>query len=304
MEYLRDTTDFKLNNTAVTFGKFDGFHIGHRYLIEQIKKTGNLETVVFTFDMSLINFGTKENILSKTEKEELYEELGVDYVIEYPFTKAVKDMSAKEFIEEVVVGKLSARVVAVGNDFRFGKDGSGDAYYLENVANNYGFDVIRCDKIMCDEETVSSTAIRNYISAADFSKAGRMLGYNYFVSGIVTEGKKLGRTIGFPTINILVPQDKITPPNGVYATRIDTEYGSFFGISNIGVNPTVKSDDKKILETHMFDFDGNMYGKYAKVTFLSFVRKEKRFDGVEALRKLIDLDVKSVKEKICVDKDV
>lgn len=298
MNYINNK-NFKLNNTAVTLGKFDGFHIGHMKLIEELKKNrDDFETVVFTFDTSPLKFVGIDNkeILSKEERIQKYDKLEIDMVIEYPFDKQLMHMSAKSFVADIIKGKLDAKKIIVGKDFRFGHNRTGNVSMLQELSKIYGYELIIMDKVKYCDEDVSSTRIKSEILKGNMKAVCDMLGYAYPICGEVVGGRKLGREMGFPTINQCVAENKVIPPNGVYASRVMIEGKIYTGVTNIGSKPTVKNDKEITVETHILNFDEDIYGKKVCVGLYEYMRKEEKFVGLKELKEQI------VKDKIKVEK--
>lgn len=298
MEYIKDP-DFRLENTAVALGKFEGLHRGHQLLFDEIKKQKEygLKSVVFTFDMpprsALSGNRSYQQIYTKEERRLLLEEMQIDILIEHPFTKEFAAQTPEEFIRDVLVGKAGAKKVVVGRDFRFGKKRSGDVALLQELAPKYGYELIVIEKLQMDHQDVSSTRIRAYLEKGEMEEAALLLGRPYAVLGEVVHGKALGRTIQIPTANQCADQNKLLPPNGVYISRIHIrgEEGSYYGITNVGVKPTVEEHAAKDVETNIVDFHRDIYGSIIKVELLHYRRPEMQFSSLEALREQMEKDV-------------
>lgn len=263
--------------SAVTIGKFDGIHIGHRKLLDRIsdcRKDGLTPVVV-----ALVMDG--RHIYTAHEIRPLFEENGVEVLVEYGFDDRMRSMSPEQFVKEILAERLNARFVCVGDDFRFGRNREGDTLELKRLGMKYGIDTDIVERERVDGSIVSSTRIRSMLDEGDVSGVSRLLGRYYFVSGAVIHGRKLGRTLGFPTVNLDVPEDKYIPLNGVYASYVthgDRRYGA---VTNIGVKPTVEGQNKTGVETYIFDFDSQIYGEDIKVELVDFLRKETKFDSLE-----------------------
>ena len=298
MIYIKDP-DFKLENTAVALGKFEGLHRGHQLLFEQIKKqkVNGLYSAVFTFDMpprSAINGDSSyRQIYTKEERRLLLEEMGIDILIEHPFTKEFAAQTPEEFVRNVLVEKAGAKKIVVGKDFRFGRKRSGNVEILRKLAPRYGYDLIVVDKLQMEHRDVSSTRIRSHLEKGEMEEANRLLGRPYAVVGPVVHGKALGRTIQIPTANQLADRNKLLPPNGVYISRvfIRGEEGYHYGITNVGVKPTVETGAQKDVETNIVDFDRDIYGETIKVELLHYRRPEMHFASLDALRAQMEKDV-------------
>ncbi len=266
-----------LEVNCCTIGNFDGVHIGHKNLINKTKIEG-FKSLVITFDE--IN---KDNLFSLEEKIEKIKELNIDYLIVLKYQDFEK-MFYTEFIK--MLKKLKTKKVVIGKDFRFGFKQEGDYIDLENK-----FEVERLDDILIDNKRISSTSIREHLSNGSLEKVNELLGYNYYVKGIVVEGNQLGRTIGFPTANLDICNDLIQP--GVYKTITifnDNEYKS---ITNIGNNPTFNKIEDLRIETHLLETNLDLYDKEIKVEFLTKLRDEKKFNSKEELIDTLNDDKKS-----------
>ncbi len=300
MKYMKDTLDFQLNKrSVVTLGKFDGLHRGHDKLISRTIELGKkgYETVVFTFDISpLVKLGTKitRTLITNEERKILLEEKGIDCLVECPFVPEVIQMEPEDFIREILVAQLRAAYVVVGPDFRFGYNRRGTTELLKEMGSKYGYHVEILEKEMEEEcenqRAISSTWIRETLREGKIEKVNHLLGYPYFVKAKVVRGRQLGRTWGLPTINQVPENGKLLPPFGVYATKTYIDGKEFFGISNVGVKPTVAVPFAGV-ETYLFDCNENLYEKEAWVEFYHFVRPECKFDSVEELRDQIQRDV-------------
>jgi riboflavin kinase / FMN adenylyltransferase len=288
MEYI-STTDFKLHNTTVSLGKFDGLHIGHRVLIDYIislKKDG-YQSVVFTFDIHPYNlFSDREMNLIYTEEEKKYflEKVGLDVLVSYPFTNKTASMEPEKFIKNILVGKLDAKRIVVGRDFRFGYKRRGDVALLEEMAKQYGYKLVVFDKVKIDHTIVSSSSIREELAKGNMEKTNRMLGQPYGIIGEVIYGNKIGRTLGMPTANILPDKMKLLPPKGVYASKTVIDKKEYLGVTNIGYKPTIGGEIQKGVETYVFDYDGDLYGKCIEVYLYNFERGEIKFNSLEDLK--------------------
>lgn len=296
MEYIRNNTSFKIDEpTVLTLGKFDGLHMGHKFLFEhliQMKKSG-LKTVLFTFDRppgNEIDHKTHLVLTTIEEKEYVFETCGIDYLIEYPFTKEVMQMNASEFIH-MLVSKLNVKAIVAGDDFRFGYQRMGDHLLLEKLSKQYGFDLKIVKKKQYLGEDISSTFVRKEVISGNMELATMLLGYPYFIQGVVKDGNKFGRQMGIPTINLIPPQEKLMPPNGVYISKIEVDDQTFMGISNIGIKPTIEGKHPIGIETNLFDYQDDLYGKTVRVYFLKFLRNEKKFPSIDDLKLQIQKDI-------------
>ena len=284
--------DFKIKNSAVSLGKFDGFHRGHRLLLDRILAQKELHSTVFTFDGILKD----KQIYLETEKRLLLERLGVEREVIFPFCEETKTMAPEVFIREMLVKRMDAKLICVGEDFHFGRGRLGDVAMLSDGAEKYGYELCVFPKMKEAGEVISSTRIRRELADGRIETANGLLGEPYFVSGEVMHGNALGRTIGMPTANLLPEEQKLLPVYGVYATRVEVDGQRYAGVTNVGMKPTVGADRVSV-ETTLLDFDGNLYGKQITVYFLYFLRPEQRFDSLEELKAQMERD-KAEAEKI------
>lgn len=291
MEYIKGF-EFKLHNTAVTLGKFDGIHLGHRELIDIVLNTKKLKKVLFTFDINPLSifFGKELRIIDTTEERKLLlKNSGIDYVIDYPFTRETINTDADTFIREVIIDKLDAKKIVVGDDFKFGKDRQGDVNLLQKMSKVYKYKLVVVKKLVIDGAEVSSTRIRNLIKTGDVREAGTLLGRPFSVMGEIVHGNHLGHTVGMPTINLIPASNKLLPPFGVYTSDTELDGKIYRGVTNIGIKPTVGSTVPGV-ETWLFDLNRDVYGHFAKVKLLDFIRPEVKFNSLEELKKQVNLD--------------
>ncbi|MCM1179600.1 MAG: bifunctional riboflavin kinase/FAD synthetase [Clostridium sp.] len=297
MLYLKneDARQFYTMGTAIALGKFDGIHLGHQLLINGLieEKQRGYQALVFTFGTApneVLLGGAKKSIYTAEEKALYFEELGVDVLLEYPFTKEFSVLSPEKFVIECLVKQLGVRSIYVGEDFRFGRGRSGKVSLLQSLGEQYQFEVHSIPKKTKHGKVVSSTLIRDLLES-HFYAANDMLGNPYFVYGEVVHGKHLGNTIGFPTMNQMIPNQKLFPAFGVYASRVQIDGVIYQSISNLGKKPTVEGSHQLGLETHILGYNGNLYGRMLKTELLYFIRPEEKFPNVEALRKQISNDI-------------
>lgn len=294
-ELNKESTEAACVKSAVAIGKFDGIHIGHRALLQCIinKKKENMRAVVFTFSPSPEEFFRGQllpAIDTAQEKRDNFAKMGVDILIEYPLTKESAAISPQSFMEDILFNGLNAGYVVSGRDLSFGNKGAGNADMLQAFAAEKDFVYEMIDKVCIDGNEVSSTSVREAVVKGDMEKVCRMLGRRYCVGGEVVHGKALGRTIQMPTINIIPAKEKLLPPSGVYATVTLIDGREYPGVTNIGVKPTVTDEKVVGVETHLFDFDENVYGKYVVTELVSYIRAEKRFASVEDMLTQIKAD--------------
>lgn len=286
---------------CIALGNFDGVHIGHRVLIEktvQKARENGLKSAVFTFSNHPKNYipGNKPvlNIIYNDEKADLIEKLGVDYLFDIEFTSQIMKMEPEDFIKKLLVEKFNAARVFCGFNYRFGYKAGGDGQLLVRCGLEYGFGVNQIPPVFVDGEVVSSTLIRGLIKSGEVDECRKYLGRNYDIGGEVVVGNRLGRTIGFPTSNIMIDENMVTPPNGVYITYCIYNGTRYPSVTNVGVKPTI-GEFKKNMETHIFNFDKELYGKHIKVEFIKMTRDEVKFGSVEELSQQIAKDCKEAK---------
>ena len=294
----------------VTLGKFDGVHEGHRLLMDEVLRRGRddgLRTIVFTFDVSPQNrlgVSHTKSIMTNRERFLCLEELGIDTLIECPFTKDIQTMEAEVFVRKILLEKLHAAAIVVGDDFRFGRGRAGNAVFLSGMADKYrgagdGLEFSVCvigkkkDPVYGRE--ISSTWIREEIQKGRMEEAEKLLGRPYFLLGEVVHGRQLGRTLQIPTINQIPPQEKLLPPNGVYFSSTQIGGRTWNGITNIGTKPTV-AGDQVTAETHLFGCSADLYGKEASVELLHYHRPEHRFSSVTELKEHMEADIRAARD--------
>lgn len=297
MIYLQkdEARQFHTTGTAIALGKFDGIHVGHQLLIDGLMKERQMgrQALVFTFGdspMSVLSGGSKKSIYTSEEKALYFAELGVDVLLEYPFTREFASCPPEEFVSECLVKQLGARSIYVGEDFHFGRGRSGNVGLLKLLGQEYGFEVHALPKKTQHGKVVSSTLIRDMLET-HFHIANELLGNPYFVYGEVIHGNHLGHTIGFPTMNQRIPEEKLIPSFGVYASRVCMDGEYYIGISNLGQKPTIEGEHRIGLETYLLDFDGDLYGRELKTELLYYIRPEERFNSIDDLIKQIQNDI-------------
>ncbi|MGN0424710.1 MAG: bifunctional riboflavin kinase/FAD synthetase [Acetatifactor sp.] len=298
MKIIKNTLDFALKEpTAVTIGKFDGVHLGHRKLLGEIlNKRPGLKSCVFTFDPApavLFGLSDGKELTTREEKRLLFESLGVDVLIEFPLTRESAAMEPEDFVRRILVDRLNAGFIAAGEDLSFGNRGAGDAALLRRMGESLGFETDIVEKIWLDGAEISSTRVREAVEKKDMPLAARLLGSPYTVLGEIVHGNHIGSTLGFPTINLLPGSTKLLPGNGVYFSRVVIGGRTFRGITNVGCKPTV--EDRKVMgvETYLYDFDGDLYGQQAAVELYEFSRPEQRFASLEDLRCQLQQDIRN-----------
>ena len=301
MQIIKDTINFRIDEPAVvTIGKFDGIHKGHARIFKSMRKYRDrgLVPVVFTFDMpvSRVIHGTESRVLTtRQEKRYIFEQMGVEYLIEFPFNEMTASISAEEFIDDFMVESMNMKAIVMGSDCRFGHRGVGTPDMLARYAHNYGYEIEVIGKYEMGGERVSSTRIRDFIEKGDIVRANELLLYPYFFYGTVVEGNKLGRTIGIPTVNLVPRESKLLPPNGVYYSRVELSGRKYNAISNIGRKPTLGGGNYTAIgiETYIYDFDRDAYGEELTVSLYEYVRPEMRFASLDELKNRLESDIRS-----------
>ena len=289
---------------ALTIGFFDGVHQGHRYLLQQLEElaTANgLSAAALTFDRhprTVVQPNFVPSLLTtQEEKLDLLSKAFSGKIIVLPFTQELSEMTAKEFMQNILREKLNAELLLMGYNHRFGHGGGNPEDYV-NWGHETGIKV--CLAKALAGEKVSSSRIRNLISLGDVKKANNLLGYPYFLTGEVTEGKQIGRQIGFPTANLTLPEQKLMPACGVYAVWVTMpDHSRRGGMLCIGHRPTVEQNGEISVEVHIFDFNGNLYGTSISIDFIEKLRDERHFDSLEELQKQLILDAALAQETIC-----
>ncbi|MES2629204.1 MAG: bifunctional riboflavin kinase/FAD synthetase [Bacteroidota bacterium] len=287
-------------NPVLTTGTFDGVHLGHRKIIDNLKQVAaenNGETVIFTFyphprmvifpddnDLELLN--------TQQEKIDLLARSGIDHLIVFPFSKEFSRLSALEFVRDILVNRIGMKHMVIGYDHQFGKNREGNLEHLQELSSLFDFSVNEIPARDIDQVNISSTKIRKALLEGDIATANAFLGYQYPITATVVEGRKLGRTLNFPTANLTVTyRHKLVPGVGVYAVRVEAEGKEYGGMMNIGFRPTVDGTTvAPVPEVHLFDFAGDLYGKEITVRFIDRIRNEMKFPGVDALKEQLQHD--------------
>ncbi|MDF2834315.1 MAG: riboflavin biosynthesis protein RibF [Chryseobacterium indoltheticum] len=275
---------------------FDGVHLGHKCIIDELKKVGsahNLETAILTFwphprfvfnpneDLKLLN--------TLDEKTLLMEKYGINNLFLKEFDEEFRNLTGEEFVRQILVDKLNVKYLIIGYDHSFGKNKSGNFELLQNLSKELDFEVEQMEAINIHENNISSTKIRNALLAGNILEANEMLGYSYSVSGTVGHGKKLGRTIGYPTANIETENIKLLPKKGAYIVETFINDQQYKGMLSVGTNPTVNGD-KLTVEVYILDFEGDIYGEKITVKFRDFLHEEIKFEGLEKLIERLNED--------------
>lgn len=283
-------------NLAIALGFFDGVHLGHKAVINaavDYAKKNNIKSAVVTFRQSpyvALNNVKPNYIITLEEKIKAIKKLGVDYLYLSDFTEDLAKQTASDYLKNLV-DDLHPKMIATGFNHYFGYNKSGGVDYLRLMQQEYGYEFKEINPIKLNEDVISSTAIRKALSNGDISKANSMLGYRFYVKNEVIKGRQIGRTIGFKTANLKMPEKMINIPDGVYAVEVEVLGKKHMGIANFGSNPTVTDDSQKLLEVHIIDFNQDIYGELVKVSFLVKIRNEKKFQSLTELKAQIEKDI-------------
>lgn len=297
MKIIANTTDFYINKeTAVAIGKFDGVHVGHRRLLDEIlaQKQKGLAACVFTFNPTpavLFGLSDGKELTTAEEKRRLFAQMGVDILIEFPLTYETAAISPEDFVTKVLSKRMNTRFVVAGKDLSFGNRGAGNARLLEQMGKTHNFTAQIIDKIMVQDTEVSSTYIRNLVEKGNMRAATAFLGMPYTIMGTVSHGNRIGRTLGFPTVNLLPGENKLLPPNGVYYSKVCWQGKEYRAISNVGYKPTVTEEKVLGVESYLYDFAEEIYDQTIEVRLLEFKRAEQQFSGLEELRMKLQEDI-------------
>lgn len=302
MHLIDDLNDFEPPiYPVVTSGTFDGVHVGHQRILKNMVSYAQQvkgKTAVITF-WPHPRFVLKKNssdlkLLSTfEEKADLLERIGIDYLIKIPFTREFSELTSEQFIQRIVVDKIQTKKLVIGYDHRFGKNREGGFDYLKENSGRYGFDVEEIPRQDIDHIGVSSTKIREALDEGDMHTANDFLGRHYEITGFVKDGDRIGRSIGFPTANIDVPESyKLIPTDGAYAVLVNYKGVELQGMLNIGQRPTVSGTERRI-EVNIFNFDDNIYNERLTIRFVQLLRKEKKFSGIEELKSQLERDKQS-----------
>jgi len=294
---------------VITQGTFDGVHLGHQKVLKQVvvlAKSKNIKSLLITYHPHprlVIDPNNHElrMLSSIEEKAQAVYDLGVDYVLVLPFTQEFAQLSPRDFVKTILVDQLHVDTIVIGYDHRFGKNREGDFLSLLALAQEFHFQVQEIPASEIDAIAISSTRIRKALSNKQLNEANTFLGKPYIITGIVTEGQKLGRTIGFPTANLDIQDPyKLIPPSGIYAGYCLLENERYKMVCNIGYRPTVNGQDLRV-EAHLFDFDKNIYGHPISLFLVQYLRNEQKFDSLESLKTQILIDAQQAQSMVQFD---
>ena len=284
-------------------GTFDGVHIGHKKILERVSQNtedGNYESLVLTFfpHPRIVLHGQSEVKLLNTisEKIDLLENIGIQNLVIHPFDETFSKLTAEEFVKTVLVNQFHIKKIIIGYDHRFGRNRTANIDDLIRFGKEYDFEVEQISVQEVNDVSISSTKIRSALMEGKMVLANEYLGYDYFLTGIVSRGKQLGRTLGFPTANLQIKENyKLIPRNGVYVVKSTINQKTVFGMMNIGFNPTVEGENLSI-EIHYFDFDSAIYNQKITVSILEHLRSEQKFDSIDLLKEQLEKDKKTALE--------
>jgi len=295
----------KFKNAVTTIGAFDGVHAGHQSILESLKNHAERiqgETIVITFHPHprriLHNVDVPSMLTSLEERIERFQSLGIDHLVIVPFDHVFAELSAEEYVQKFLIELFHPSIIVIGFDHRFGKDRRGDFEYLQKISTAGGFEVVEISEKVVEASRVSSTQIRTFLLNGEIEQANQLLTYPYQLHGVVIEGDKLGRTLGYPTANLsMIDSDKLIPSSGVYAVEVklfqDGRIRLEKGMMNIGYRPTVNGKERRI-EVHIFNFDEDIYHQQMKVSLIRHTRKEMKFSGLDALIAQLNKDKEEI----------
>ncbi|MBQ4095037.1 MAG: bifunctional riboflavin kinase/FAD synthetase [Oscillospiraceae bacterium] len=284
--------------SCVALGLFDGVHLGHKAVIEnavRLSKAMGLVPTAFTFVNGADSVKGVKPIITDEEKCQRLSCAGIENVYTAEFD-SVKELTPQEFFERILIEKLHCKGIVCGYDFRFGKNATGDVTLLKELCKKNGICLTVVDKVTANGRAVSSTAIRELISQGEISKANELLGYRLCYSSAIVHGRQLGRQMDFPTVNQSIAENIVLPRFGVYKSEIELCGKVYKGVTNVGTKPTVNDSGMPCLETHILDFEGDVYGEVAKLYLCEFLREETKFSSVSELRAQIKKDILRVRE--------
>lgn len=297
MEIINGIQDIAPEKKLVlTIGMFDGVHKGHQSIISKInqyaKEIGG-HSALLSFHphpRTILQPNCNLSLLTTLEEKlDLLKSYSLDYTILHPFSIEFSKLSSYNFVKDYLVNKLHIHTLLVGHDHHFGRDRSGDFNQLIGLSNQFSFKALQLSAILENEKPISSTKIREALMGYDIRYVSEALGYHYTISGNVIHGNKIGRKLKYPTLNICIPKEKLLPADGVYGVKVQHRDGSHFGLMNIGNRPTFDFEEHRV-EVFLLDYEGNLYDEFVKVQILSFIRKEKKFDSLDALKAQIYKD--------------
>ncbi len=297
MEILNDLKEIK--NSCIGLGFFDGLHLGHRELLSVLVKKAqntNSKSVVISFKNSPAEkfFSDVKYINLRGERENLINQMGVDYLIELDFDDNLVNITAENYLKNVLVKYFSPKLIISGFNHTFGKNKQGNSEFLKNNQSNYGYKYIQIEPVKFNDEIVSSTYIKELLTKGNISKANLMLATPFTISGVVEKGNQIGRQISFPTANISYPKEKVIIPYGVYSVNVKYNFKTYKGMLNFGIKPTINRLDKKpVAEVHILGFNEDIYDEFIEIEILNKIRDEQKFSSLDELKKQIKKDIQA-----------
>ena len=294
MKIVKNINDISSTPKAITIGNFDGVHKGHQELLNQTRKIArenNLESLIFTFDKfprEIFNPKDFHRLYNNENKESFFKSYEIDTLLSIDFNE-IMNVNAERFCEDILIDQLNLKFLVIGDNFRFGKNRSGDINLLKNYQNDKSFELIIPDSVLYKNESISSSRIRNFLQEGDLNAANECLGKEYMISGTVVSGEKLGRKLGYPTANISLDHDY--PLDGVYLTKTILDKKNYLSLTSIGDKPTFNGSEK-LLEVFILDFDRDIYGEKLEIFFLEEIRKQIKFNNQDELIKQMNEDYK------------
>lgn len=302
MRIIKSLSDISDKKIAITIGNFDGVHCGHREILKRVKSecdNKNLTLVVITFVPHPIQIlAPRSNFLLNTydERRELFKKIGIEVLLELEFSRDFSTMQPDSFMDKYILQANNVEIFYIGHDFAFGANKKGNHEFIKSFCDGRNVAVTVLDKYLDSNQDVSSSCVREALDSGDIEKANSFLGRNFFVTGRVIKGEGRGRQIGVPTANLDYPEARKIPTKGVYVSKCTVGKNIWHSITNVGNNPTFNDTTKLFVETHIFDFDNDIYGEEIKVEFLHKLRDEAKFSGVNELIKQIKSDINEAKE--------
>lgn len=292
------------DETVICLGSFDGLHLGHQALIKNAlleANNRNIKSAVFTFSnhpASIITNKDEPNLLvDNKQKTTMLRDFGLDYLLMVEFNENIMKIKPEDFVKKILVDNMNVRKVIVGFNYRFGHKGKGNTEVLNELGDKYGFEVEILSPVMKYNQVISSTLIRSLISKGEIKDANKLLGFSYTIKGQVVDGKKRGKSMGFPTANLKLKNNYVIPRLGVYKTKTIVGSNEYLSVTSVGKNPTFKNDNKISIETYLINFDKNIYNENITVKFVNFIREEIKFENKDELIQQMKKDINYVLNK-------
>ncbi|TYB31985.1 MAG: bifunctional riboflavin kinase/FAD synthetase [Candidatus Mcinerneyibacterium aminivorans] len=307
MKEFNSINEVEDKNYVVSVGMYDGVHLGHQRLIEKLKEKSqqlNLENLIVTFEIhpkTVLNANPPKLLMTKEDKKHYLEKLGVDNVLFLNFNKQISEMGAEKFVKRILVNKLNASAIIIGENHRFGNKQKGDYHFLKEIAGKYNFEVYKVPIVKFENKRISSTWVRKTVLEGKLRLTKELLNRFYFIKGYVESGSGRGKRLGYPTANIEGVETKL-PLDGIYSSYVEYDSKRYPAMSYIGYAPTYEGEKRKV-EVHIFDFNDNIYGEELKVYFVAKIRNEEYFSTEEDLKKKLMID-KNVTLSILADEDL